>query len=126
MLKKGSKLYSVSKLKCPRCHEGDLYLTQNAYNLKDFDKMHKYCLSCSQKYDIEPGFYLGAMYVSYILTVFVSGISALVLFFLFKINIALIVGFNLALLLFLAPVVFRFSRAVWIIFFVHFDSEKTL
>ncbi len=123
MLKKGTKLYSVLKLKCPKCHDGNLYLTQNPYNLKDFDKMPKYCPCCGQKYDIEPGFYLGAMYVSYLITVFASGISALLLYFVFKINIAFIVIFNLLLLFILSPLVFRYSRAVWINFFIHYKDK---
>ena len=64
-----TKLYSVLAAKCPKCHKGDFFETSNPYNLKKFDKMHKKCPECGQDFELETGFYYGAMYVSYGLTV---------------------------------------------------------
>ena len=64
MLKKGSKLYSIFFLKCPRCHEGD-FLEASPYKLSKFNKVKERCPKCKLKYSIEPSFYYGSMYVSY-------------------------------------------------------------
>lgn len=50
-------------LKCPRCHEGDLFRGR-AYSSHIID-MPKECEKCKQPFFLEPGFYYGAMYVSY-------------------------------------------------------------
>ena len=69
MFGKGSKLYSIFKMKCPSCHEGDFFTTKNAYNLKKVAEMHARCPVCNQSYEPEPNFYYGSMYVSYAYTV---------------------------------------------------------
>lgn len=119
---KGSKLYSISKLKCPRCHESDLFITKSAYNLRNFDKMPERCPICGLKFDVEPGFYLGAMYISYILTVLFSGISALILYLKLEVNVLLTLAINLVLLILLSPIVFRYSRAIWINISIHYKA----
>lgn len=65
---KGSKLYSIVYNKCPRCQNGDLFLS-HAYDLKNTAKMQEKCVYCKQRYELEPSFYSGAMYVSYALQV---------------------------------------------------------
>lgn len=122
IFKKGTKIFSVAKLKCPRCQEGNLFLTKSHYNLKKFSIMHDKCPVCNQKYQLEPGFYYGAMYISYfgISVILVSVI--LPIFFIFEppfIAFGLII---LVLILFCSPLVFRFSRAIWINFFVKYNS----
>ena len=65
----GTKLYSILHAKCPKCHQGDFFETSNPYNLKKFDKMYNRCAVCAEDFERETGFYYGAMYVSYALTV---------------------------------------------------------
>ena len=55
--------------KCPRCRKGDMFVTKNPWHLKTTMKMNQVCPVCAQPLDIEPGFYFGAGYVSYALTV---------------------------------------------------------
>jgi uncharacterized protein (DUF983 family) len=69
MFGKGSIIYSVAKNKCPRCQEGDFFKNSKAYKLGTFTEMNINCSSCGLKYEIEPGFFYGAMYVSYALNV---------------------------------------------------------
>jgi uncharacterized protein (DUF983 family) len=69
MFGKGSIIYSVTKNKCPRCQEGDFFKNPNSYKLGTFTEMHVNCSSCGLKYEIEPGFFYGSMYVSYALNV---------------------------------------------------------
>lgn len=90
--------------------------------------MNDRCPVCSQPADIEVGFYYGTGYVSYLL-----GLLFTVFTFLFW---WLIIGFsfndkrfmvwiimNSIALLVLQPWLMRFSRALWLSFFVKYDPE---
>ncbi|MDZ7846560.1 MAG: hypothetical protein U5L96_07210 [Owenweeksia sp.] len=52
---KGSKIYSITRFKCPRCHEGEVFKNKNPYNLAEMFKMHEYCSHCGLRYEFEPG-----------------------------------------------------------------------
>ncbi|MEL6718022.1 MAG: DUF983 domain-containing protein, partial [Bacteroidota bacterium] len=66
IFKKGTKPYSLFKLKCPRCHEADLFETGSFSFQKPFE-MHERCPNCNFNNFPEPGFYYGAMFMSYII-----------------------------------------------------------
>ncbi len=58
MINKGSKAYSILQMKCPKCHEGNLFETGAFSFNKPFDMPEK-CPVCQQKYFLEPGFIMG-------------------------------------------------------------------
>ncbi|MCB0480748.1 MAG: DUF983 domain-containing protein [Flavobacteriales bacterium] len=124
MIGKGNKLYSMLFLKCPKCHETDLFEQKNPYKVKGFFDMPYKCVNCGQKSDIEPGFFYGAMYVSYgisvawLIAVFVA---ILVLYPAFSIEFYLVTA--IGSLIGLSPYFFRLSRAIWVNFFVHYDKN---
>ncbi|WP_246289505.1 DUF983 domain-containing protein [Hymenobacter terrestris] len=60
----GSMLAGVVQQRCPRCRRGPLF-THSALNLAHFTEMPAQCPVCSQVYEPEPGFYWGAMYISF-------------------------------------------------------------
>lgn len=60
-----SKLYSIFSLKCPTCHRGDLFPTPS-FSFRDPFAQYTHCPACGQSYFPEPGFYYGAMFISYI------------------------------------------------------------
>jgi uncharacterized protein (DUF983 family) len=62
-------LQSVLQNKCPRCREGDLFVSSHPYRLEDGMTMHEKCMVCGQPTEIEVGFYYGTGYVSYALSV---------------------------------------------------------
>lgn len=103
--------------KCPQCHEGNLFETPNPYLLTKVLDMPKECPKCKQHFFLEPGFYFGAMYVSYGLSV-----AASVAFFvvsMFYLNLSLnmssvVTGLGLLLIL---PYEVRLSRAIWLAIF---------
>ncbi len=68
MFGKGSKLYSIVHLKCPFCQEGDFFVA-HPYDLKLVGELHPTCPVCHRTFEKEPGFYWGAMFVSYALSV---------------------------------------------------------
>lgn len=90
-------------------------------------KMNAQCSECGCDFKREPGFYFGAAYVSYGLTValWVSCIVALYTFdtiglityaMFDKPVLTLVVGFTA--LIALLPVLYRLSRSIWIHMFV--------
>lgn len=52
-------------MRCPACREAQLFENRNPYILSKLLKMHKQCPSCEQDFEIEVGFYWGAMMISY-------------------------------------------------------------
>jgi len=119
MLTKGSKAYSIIKMKCPRCHEGDIFFDANPYHFSQFGKMYERCPHCDLKYDMEPGFFLGAMYVSYGMAVAIALPSALIISALVDgLRIYQTVGIVLIEIIALMPILYYLSRSIWLnIFF---------
>src|ERR1700674_1740133 len=68
-------LGDVLHQRCPRCRQGRIF----RYSIfRGFPKMHERCPVCDLKFDREPGYFLGAMYVSYGLGIaFVAMIAGL-------------------------------------------------
>ena len=112
LFKKGTKLYGIFNMKCARCHEGDLFETPTFSFSKPFE-MKERCPVCGQNYMPEPGFYYGAMFISYIFTGFFClgfvGFCILVL--------GLDVNTSFFWLLFVCTIlfvwIFRMARSVW-------------
>ncbi len=63
-----SRLKSFIECKCPQCQSGKMF-THSFYDLKNFTHMKENCPVCKLKFEIEPGFFWGAMYVSYAFSV---------------------------------------------------------
>lgn len=123
MLKKGSKINSILTGSCPRCQNESMYLDKNPFNLGNVLKMNEKCRHCGLKYQIEPSFFYGAMYVSYALNVAI-GIAAFIFSYLIfgsslKTAFIAIVG----TLTVLFPFVLRWSRNIYINMFVSYDPN---
>src|SRR4028118_1246897 len=125
-VKKPSYLISVLTNKCPRCREGYIYESTNAYDLKNVVKMKETCPVCGQPTEIEVGFYYGTSYVSYAIAVALCVASFIAWW--------LIIGFsfedsrffwwmcvNAFLLIALQPILMRLSRTLWLSWFVKYD-----
>ena len=107
--------------KCPRCHEGDLFISPFEFS-KPLN-MPSNCNECGQKFEPEPGYYYGAMFLSYIFSAFlylsIMGVSIIVL------GMSLNVAFALLLVIAVLTYYFflRYSRSFWINIMVNFDPE---
>jgi len=115
-------LSSIWNYKCPRCRKGDLFVSP--FNAKDPLNMHKKCDYCDQDFHPEPGYYYGAMFISYIWTGFlclgIVGFCMLVL--------GWGVNASMAMLIFIMAVMFffvmRVSRAMYIHLDIKYDPSK--
>src|SRR6187402_982107 len=119
-----SKTYSVLNNKCPNCHKGNFWETSNPYDLKRFARMNEKCPACGEDFRREPGYYFGATYVSYGLTVgFCIDLYLLLDFWLNFDTITFLIAFSV-LLFVLMPVFYRTARLIWINMFVGYKSRK--
>ena len=127
---KPSYFLSVLTNRCPRCRRGDIFESKNAYALKGnrYMKMHAHCPLCGQATDLEVGFYYGTGYVSYGITMLLSGVSFVLWWILIGISINdnrvfWWLGINTFLLIVLQPPLMRFSRTLWLSWFVKYDPN---
>lgn len=121
-------MFNFFVCKCPRCRKGNMFQNSNPWQLKSTMKMNKECPVCKQPLDIEVGFYFGASYVSYALTVALSVATfvswwVLVGFSYQNNNFFYWMGFNAALLIVLQPYLMRVARTGWLAFFVRYDKN---
>ena len=123
MPKNRNLLSSILSSKCPQCREGDLFQVKQAYRLSTLSRMNKSCPTCGEDFEREPGFYFGAAYVSYALTValWVAVLVALYTFdalgwieFSFFTHVTLFLTTGITTLILLLPLVYRLSRSIWI------------
>lgn len=102
--------------RCPRCHTGRLFST-GTYSLS-FTDMPAACPVCGQAYEPEPGFYYGAMYISF---GFATGLFLFVGLGLYYLagdpSTWVYVTTVAAAVLLLAPVMYRYSRALMLYLF---------
>ena len=124
MLKKGSKLYSILTGTCPKCHNESMYLQKNPWHLAQVLKMHENCSHCGLRYQLEPSFFYGAMYVSYGLNVAIGVAAFIVSFFFFKSNLKEAFADIIIALLILFPFVLRWARNIYINMFVSYDPSQ--
>jgi uncharacterized protein (DUF983 family) len=123
MLKKGSKLYSILTGTCPKCQNESMYFDKNPLHLNNILKMHENCSHCGLKYQLEPSFFYGAMYVSYGLNVAIGIAAFIIAFVIFGTNLKIAFAIIIASLVLLFPFVLRWSRNIYINMFVSYDPE---
>lgn len=116
---------AILAARCPRCHKGAMFVKPiTAYPF--LAEMHEDCPYCGLHFEREPGFYQGAMYVGYALSValvIACGIAVTVLAD--DAPAWVYVTVTVASALVLAPLNFRYSRVLMLHLFgdVKFDPE---
>jgi len=121
MLKKGSKLYSILTGTCPKCQKESMYVDRNPYHLTKVLTMHEHCSHCGLKYQIEPSFFYGAMYVSYGVNVALGIAAFIVSYPLLHLSLKASFISIIASIVILYPLVLRWSRNIYINMFVAYD-----
>lgn len=124
MLGKGSKLYSIFNKKCPQCHEGEFFVS-SSYDLKHIGDIKDHCEHCGLKYEREPGFYYGAMYVAYALGVatFVTFWVSMNLFF-NNLSIIIQIAVVITAIVILSPWLYTLSKIIWANMFIGYKSDS--
>lgn len=117
-----SLLSSVFLLRCPRCRTGRLFPT-HTFSFKKSFFMPESCPHCAQKYELEPGFYYGAMFISYIFTALACFIIWSVFFFLLEFDWLGAWGAMVGVVAIFFIYIFRVSRSIWIHINVAYDPK---
>src|SRR5579875_1126363 len=119
---------TVLNCRCPRCREGKLFKHSLTIKVNRNMDMYESCPVCGQPTDIEVGFYYGTGYISYFVCIIIVIISFLIwllaIGFSFHDQRFLIWIISTCLLLgILQPWLMRFSRVLWLSFFVKYDPD---
>jgi uncharacterized protein (DUF983 family) len=93
--------------RCPVCFQGAMFRGRFA--------MNPTCPVCGHRFEREPGFFQGAMYVSYGIGIVYLGILGLAAnaFIVPRFGLVPAVGLVVAVHLACIPAVFRYSRVIW-------------
>jgi uncharacterized protein (DUF983 family) len=107
-------------LRCPRCGVGRLFET--------FLKMHEICPTCALRFEREHGFFVGAIYVNYALTIAVALGSAFALEIFTPIPLGWRVGVAAAAAGVFPLFFYRYSKSLWLAldWFVNPDAPPPL
>jgi uncharacterized protein (DUF983 family) len=101
------------RLRCPECGKGKLF--------HNWFTMPKKCSECGLKFEREPGYYLGSIYVNYGLTAVLITIGNLAPFFLYQVDPTLLMYGSLVFLILFPALFFPFARALWLAFDLSWD-----
>lgn len=98
--------------KCPKCKTGKIFSDNGSIFLLKEPKMHTHCTTCGYRFEKEPGYFIGSLYVSYALAV--AEMLALFIALVFWVDIYWILGILLLTLVLVSFINFRFARIIWI------------
>lgn len=87
--------------------------------------MYSQCPVCETQYEREPGFFFGAMYISYAFSVAIFITVGVVLSYLGDFPLEVYLGAVLGVVLLFLPLIFRYSRILFLHFFggIDFDPQ---
>lgn len=113
-------------LKCPKCRVGHLFSDERLYNYRDISAANSKCPKCNQDFEIEPGFYYAAMFISYAVNVVYFMVLTAITFLVWRpdnIWYYALIGFIWSMSV--LPYTYRFSRAVGLYFLtsIRFSQE---
>jgi uncharacterized protein (DUF983 family) len=104
-----SALVALLRQRCPKCRHGEIFGGVIAMNER--------CPQCGLLFEREQGYFTGAMYMSYPLSVVILGLLILVGHLLLpEVRIEWLIGLAALAYLPFMPLVFRYSRILWIYF----------
>lgn len=102
-----ARLRAIIQQRCPVCLQGRMFAGRF--------EMHVACPVCGHLFEREPGYFQGAMYVSYGLGIVYIGTLAILAnaFLVDRIGVFGAVGCVVAIHVVSIPAVFRYSRVIW-------------
>ncbi len=116
-------LIPILRGKCPECKKNNIFNSNGNLLLFQIPQMNHRCKNCNFKFEKEPGFFFGAMFVSYALAV-AEFIGVFIMSY-FILGLSLLVSFLSIILsaILLSTINFRLSRTIWIYLFSNAKAE---
>ena len=108
-----SRLQGILRQRCPRCQRGAIFRTPLWRGIL---ALHERCPVCALKYDREPGYFLGAMYISYMLMLPPAVLICLTIWHFSGWPFDVVVVATFIAVLPLVPSVMRWARVLWLYF----------
>ena len=100
-----------------------MYVVKNPYLLKTLYKMNATCSHCHTRYEIEPSFFYGAMYVSYAVSIAFGVAFFITSYYILQTSAKVAMLILIVGIISLMPVIARLSRNIYINMFIHFDKN---
>lgn len=117
-------LTSILCLHCPKCRTGSLFQSGKISRPGSLFSMQPACMHCKQSFEPEPGFYFGAMFISYgINTALFIGSWVALMFIYPDYSLSMLLGILAVVVILSLPLSFRLSRSIWLALFVRFDPK---
>lgn len=117
-----STIKHIAKNECPNCNKGKVFKEGSFFLSFGFLKMNEYCSHCHFKFEKEPGYFFGAMFVNYALTVGEGIITYLIAHQFFDETFDLrMIPIIAAVIMLLCFVNIRWSRMIWIYMFKNYS-----
>lgn len=121
-----NRFLAILRNRCPRCRRATIF-EYSAFQIKKFSTMYPNCPTCKATLIPEPGFYIGAMYISYAVNtaIFVILFISMNIFLEIR-SIPLYLGVIIPVMLLLWTVNFRLARSLMLHLFgnLKFDKSK--
>ena len=122
-----AKSYTAALLhgRCPHCREGAIF-TYPVSRVAQFNRMNERCPHCNVRLEPEPGFYQGAMYVGYGITVGCLLLISVILYVLVNPSSEwTYIITNIVFMICIAPLNYRYSRILYLYFFggIKYDAR---
>lgn len=103
--------------KCPNCGEGNVF--EKKKTALSIPVTNTNCSHCNLKFEKEPGFFIGAMYVSYGLAVFEGLVTFIITYSLFpELSILGLLGTIATVIILLSVKNFKWARIIYIRIFL--------
>jgi uncharacterized protein (DUF983 family) len=106
-----STVSAILRQMCPRCRAAKIFRKSI---FTGFPRMQERCPNCDLKFEREPGYFLGAMYISYGLALFTIVTIGLLLWACTSWSMSRVFLCAIGLFLPLAPTLTLLSRVLWI------------
>ncbi|MEO9021652.1 MAG: DUF983 domain-containing protein [Ginsengibacter sp.] len=124
-------LWSLFTMRCPRCRRGIIYRSPNPYkhiSASHIFDMNDKCPVCKQKFNLEPGFWMGTAYVSYAVAICLSAVSFIGWWIIIGISVddnrvLYWLIFNGIVLLLLQPWLMRLSRVIFLYLVLKYNKN---
>ena len=111
--------------KCPACRKGDIFKYPFS-RISHFADMNVHCANCGATFEPEPGFYFGAMFITYAFNVVLLVAFGLGLYYFVELPEAIYLILIAVLAVVVTPLSFRSSRILWLNWFggLHYRSDS--
>ena len=114
---------SILRLRCPKCRQETMFKKKGLFVYRNPLDMHEKCNNCGQKYEIEPGFWLGALWTSYPIVVAIETPFIFYAISTPEMSVSVMFALMIALFFILFPAITRLGRSIWAHIFIKYQSN---